>query len=640
MIIATAGHIDHGKTTLVRALTGVDTDRLPEEKNRGMTIDLGFAYKPLEDGPVLGFVDVPGHERFVRNMVAGVAGIDFALLVIAADDGPMAQTQEHLSILDLVGVTLGAVALTKTDLVDEARVAAVTGEIENLLIGTGLAGAPIFATAAAPDEGVSGAGIAALGTHLETTARALAARRTRGHFRLAIDRRFNVAGAGLVVTGTAFAGQVAVGDQLVISPAGTPVRVRSIHAQNQRGEAGLAGQRLGVNVTGTGLNRAGVERGDWLVAADSHSPTRRLDCRVRLLAGEPRTLRHWAPVHVHLGAAEVTAHIAILDARNIAPGGSAMAQLVLDQDIGALKGDRLILRDASAQRTIGGGVVLDPFGPQRGRAKPRRLEILAAMDGDNPSAILATLLELSPLGIDEARFRIAWNMTEAEMATLLADFDAVRGGGAIFSAAAWAELCARTTSALDRVHEENPAEPGLAAQSLRKLVDPAIPPSLFRALTERLVATGALMQVGARLARPGHRAQMSEADEALWGKIKAILAAEPFSPPVVHALAEELGREPREIERFLGGVARLGYLDRTARNRFFLASAVTELARIAEGLAASEGKLEIPTFRAMTDIGRNLAVELLEYFDKKGLTVRDGNSRRVVAPAARIFPDI
>ncbi|MFC1665874.1 selenocysteine-specific translation elongation factor [Pseudomonadota bacterium] len=348
MIIATAGHIDHGKTALVKVLTGVDTDRLPEEKSRGLTIDIGFAYHSLKDGPVIGFVDVPGHERFVRNMLAGVGGIDFALLVIAADDGPMPQTLEHLAILDLLGVSQGAIALTKTDKVDAARVEQVRSASENVLAGTSLQDVPFYEVSAIENKGVD-----ELREHLESVAREHQLRSSEGYFRLAVDRSFSVAGAGVVVTGTAFAGSVNTGDRLVLSPSGTQIRVRSIHAQNQDNNVGVAGQRLGINISGSGLNAESVHRGEWLLSKNIHRPTRRIDVRLRLLPGETKNFRHWSAVHVHLGAAEVTARIALLEDTVLSPGGNSLGQLVLDDEVGALYGDRFILRDHSAQRTIG-----------------------------------------------------------------------------------------------------------------------------------------------------------------------------------------------------------------------------------------------------------------------------------------------
>ena len=306
MIIGTAGHIDHGKTALVRALTGVETDRLPEEQARGITLDLGFAYQEIDSGEVLGFVDVPGHERLMHNMVAGAAGIDYVILVVAADDGPMPQTREHLEILDLLGLERGLVALTKIDRVPPARVSQAAAEVRALLQGRALAEAPVF-----PVNALSGDGIAPLARHLHGAAADLPARRGDGRFRLAVDRSFSIAGAGTVVTGIVLDGRVRPGDRLLVSPAGHPVRVRRLHAQGRPAQEGRAGQRCALNLAD--LHRDAVGRGDLVLAPALHLPTRRLDLRLRVLAGEPAPLKHWTPVHCHLGAAHLTGRVAELD---------------------------------------------------------------------------------------------------------------------------------------------------------------------------------------------------------------------------------------------------------------------------------------------------------------------------------------
>src|SRR4051812_44737126 len=394
MIVATAGHIDHGKTLLVRTLTGVDTDRLPEEKARGISIDLGFAYLPLPGGELIGFVDVPGHERFIRNMLAGVCGIDFALLVVAADDGVMPQTVEHLHILDLLHVKRGAAVITKIDRVDAARVGEVEREVRALLEGTGLSGAPIL-----PVSAYAGIGVSDIKALLTAEATRASSRRIEGEqLRYAIDRTFSVSGSGTVVTGTVFSGAVKPGDRLVVSPAGLEVRVRGIQIQGKPAERAVAGQRCALNLTGADLDS--VRRGDWVLAPEIHKPTQRIDARVSVLRSEEHSLEHWTPVHLHLATSDVTARVATRRGVSVAPGVDAIVQLVLDQPIGALRGDRFILRDQSATRTIGGGFVLDPFAPATRRSAPLRLAELAAFEHDTPEDALAALLAASERPID------------------------------------------------------------------------------------------------------------------------------------------------------------------------------------------------------------------------------------------------
>ena len=417
MIVATAGHVDHGKTLLVKALTGIDTDRLPEEKARGMTIDLGFAYLPTAKESI-GFVDVPGHERFVHNMLAGVMGIDFVLFIIAADDGPMPQTREHLAIVDLLGIRNGAVALTKIDRVSPSRREEVRDDIAALLRPTALSSAPVFGVSA-----TSGEGIGELHSHLLSAALDHPTRPAGGNFRLAIDRCFSVSGVGVIVTGTAVSGSISTGDSLRVLQAGLTLRARSIHAQNAISETGSAGQRCAINVAGTGLKRELIERGDWVVTGDVPQAVHKFDARVRVLAGELRPLAHWTPVHVHHGACDVPGRVAVLDGANIAPGDSALVQLVLDRPVCALYGDNLILRDQSAQRTVGGGRVIDIFPPVRGRARPDRIAYLAAMENADAQAAVSMLLNQAPAarqGLNLSRFAENRNLTPEESSRLFA----------------------------------------------------------------------------------------------------------------------------------------------------------------------------------------------------------------------------
>jgi selenocysteine-specific elongation factor len=358
MILATAGHIDHGKTALVRALTGVDADRLPEEKRRGLTIDLGFAYTTLPDGTELGFVDVPGHERFLPNMLAGVLSIDRVLLIVAADDGPRPQTLEHLDILDLIAVAEVTGVVTKIDRVEAARRNAVAAEVAALLAAAGYLDAPVLAVSSRTGEG-----IAALAAHLAERAasadRGRAAKPPEGFFRLPIDRVFSLPGIGMVATGTVASGSVAPGGRLLLSPRGVAVRVRGVHAHNRPVERAAAGDRCALNIVGSFAEGGEPGRGDWLLAPELHAPTSRVDVALRMSRDAPAPLRSGLPVHVHLGTEDRVGRIAILGQRALSPGEEGLAQLDLDRPIGALWGDRVVLRDHGALHTRG------PSGWQR-----------------------------------------------------------------------------------------------------------------------------------------------------------------------------------------------------------------------------------------------------------------------------------
>jgi selenocysteine-specific elongation factor len=631
MIIATAGHVDHGKTTLVRALTGVDTDRLPEEKRRGMSIDIGFAYADLGGAQPVGFVDVPGHERFLRNMLAGVAAIDFALLVVAADDGVMPQTREHLAVLDLLGVGLGAVALTKVDRVDAGRVDQVAAEIQSLLAPTCLRGAPLF-----PLSATTGAGVDALRRRLRAAQEGLAARPQGGNFRLAVDRSFTLAGAGLVVTGAVLAGSVEQGDALLLSPAGTPVRVRAIHAQDRPVLRAGAGMRCALNLAGD-LKRVEVGRGDWVVAAAAHAPTMRIDVRLRLLADAARPLAHWAPVQLHLGAASLGANVALLQERALAPGAEAYAQLVLERPGLAMHGDRFVLRSQSDQRVIGGGMVVDPMAADRRIARPLRLARIAALDRADAGQALAALLEVEAGGIALHEFLAARNLSGSQAASLRQSvaMHVVEAGGSACAmpVRGWQALQQRALALAADWHGQQPDSLGIAEAALaRQLRGMALPP-LARAALRALLECGALVRDGLLLRLPSHRPRLAAGDQALLDRVVALLRPAGLRPPIVGELAAALGMERAALMAFLARVSRLGYLEQVAPNRYFLPETVAALAALALALAQEsvDGEFDAASYRNRSGIGRNLTVEVLEYLDRAGLT-RYAHGRRRMAP--------
>lgn len=638
MIIATAGHIDHGKSLLVKALTGVETDRLPEEKERGMSIDLGFAYQPLPSGEVLGFVDVPGHERFIRNMLAGVTAIDFAMLVIAADDGPMPQTEEHLAILNLLGVDQGVVALTKVDRVEDSRRDDVMLQVQELIADTSLADVDIM-----PVSAITGEGVEDLRVYLELMAESIRQRSQDGNFRLAIDRCFTLPGAGMVVTGSVFSGSVSVGDQLVLSPQGIQARVRSIHAQNREAETGTVGERCALNLAGAEVRRNDIHRGGWLLDEVIHDPVPRFDARLHVLPGEPRSLKHWTPVHVHLGAAEVPGRVALLEGKTIAPGESGLVQIVMDRRIGALRGDGFIIRDQSAQRTMAGGRVLDPFAPSRGRARPERIEFLGAMEAGSTEAALNGLLKQSAAGLELPAFGKSWNLTPEAQSSLWdsVEMKSVGAEGALvgFAPEHWDDLGAKILAAIKHSHDTSPEKPGLSASAVRKAIGLRIASSVLEGVLSTLVAEGKAVFQGASYRLPGFSTELAPKDAALWKKIEPILEDGHTRPPVVHDIAKEIAQQPAAVDRFLVRCARLGMVYQVAKNRFLLPEAIFELADIAEALGHSTGTkgFGAAEFRDQSKIGRNLAIEILEYFDQAGLTWRTDNIRKLRKPVSEVF---
>lgn len=629
MIVATAGHIDHGKTALVRALTGIDTMRLPEERARGITVDLGYAYATLAGGGHVGFVDVPGHERLVRTMIAGATGVDLALLVVAADDGPMPQTREHLAILDLLGLGRAVVALTKCDRADPARRAAAVAEITALLRGTALDGAPVV-----PCSATTGEGVAELRDLLVAAADAPVPP-PRGGFRLAVDRAFSIAGAGLVVTGAVHGGSVAVGDRLVLARSGAELRVRGLHAQNRTAERGGAGQRLALNVTGPRLDRAPPARGDWIVATGLDAPSARLDVLLRVLPGEARALRHWTPVHVHLGAADLSGRIALLEGALLEPGSAALAQLVLHAPTAALGHDRFVVRDQSATRSLGGGRVLDPAPPRRGARRPERLAALRALALPDAEALEA-LVESSPSGVDASWFRRTRNLTEGEMVEL--GVPAVALGERLFSTQHRAALRDRILLSAITQARADPDALGSTADGLLRGLPVALRGPGRDALRE-LAADGSVERHGALYRPPGHSPQLGPCDEALWEEVEMALRRAGADQPRVALLAERLAVTEAELRALLGKLGRMGRLTRIAPNYFVLPETLGALARAAAAAAgeAPDGLLTVGRFRDATGINRNAVMPVLEFFDRAGLTVRRPDGRALRPDRVGVF---
>jgi selenocysteine-specific elongation factor len=630
VIVGTAGHIDHGKTTLVRALTGVETDRLREEKARGISIELGYAYAPLPDGDVLGFVDVPGHEKLVHTMAAGACGIDFGLLVVAADDGVMPQTREHLAILELLGVRQGAIALTKADRVDRPRVEAVRRDIAALLHDGPYAGAQVFALdATAKDD----PGVEALRAHLHACAQDWRARDDGGLFRMAVDRAFTLVGHGTVATGTVFGGSTIAGDEharLVLAPAGRAVRVRAIHAQNRSSTVGHAGQRCALNLAG--IDKAAIARGDWIADARAVLATTRIDVDLRLLADAGAAVGNWAPLHVHLGTARRLAHAVPLSERGIAPGASGRVQLVFDEAVCATPGDRFIVRDAQASHTVGGGRVLDPEAPARRRRSPQRrawLDGIAAMlDGEGLQALLGN----APLGVSEAGLvRLLAQPPEHLQLPGDARWLAPRGAPRIAIAnARCAALLDRIEQALADYHRDAPDEPGPEATRLRRIALPTAPAPLWQALLDDMAQAGRLRRNGPWLHLPGHGIALDAAEEALAARLLAHLGAGAFDPPWVRDLARVEAEPEERVRRLLRTLALQGETCQVVRDLFYHHEHMRALAALARSIAADDGAVAAARFRDATGLGRKRAIQILEFFDRTGLTrrVRDSHLLR------------
>ncbi len=609
MIIGTAGHIDHGKTALLKALTGQEGDRRREERQRGITIDLGYLYASLGESDLTGFIDVPGHERFVHNMLAGACGIDCVLLVVAADDGVMPQTREHLAIVELLGIRRALVALTKIDRVEAPRITEVRQQVEALLQAGPLAGAPIF-----PVSSITGEGIDALRAALIEQAAKVRARSEDGHFRLAIDRTFSVTGAGVVVTGTAFSGRVQVGDELALSPAGRTVRVRGLHAQNQAAQQAHAGQRVALNLAGDRLAVEQINRGDWLLKPDLQAPTRRIDIEFTLLPSEARELRHWTPVHVHLGAQDVTGRIALLEGECLAPGGRVHAQLLLNAPAHAVHGDR----------------VLDPFAPPRNRHRQARLAQLRALGGDTLEDILPALLPSAINGLEPAllerqfnRPRQTWRLP-AEALEIN-----TRVGPRLFDRGTWDYLEQNLVMALQRFHESQPDELGPDRDRLRRYALPQLERPVYLALLEQTLAAGKIEASGPWLHLPGHRVRLSEEEESLKARLWPLLESARFNPPWVRDLAGELEIEEERVRHLLRKLSRIGELQQVVKDLFYPDATIRQLANQILDMERQAGVIRAAAFRDQIQLGRKRSIQLLEHFDRIGMTRRFGNERKI-----------
>lgn len=632
MIIGTAGHIDHGKTTLVRALTGVDADRLKEERNRGMTIELGYAYTPLENGDVLGFVDVPGHERLVHTMAAGASGIEFGLLVVAADDGVMPQTREHLAILSLLGIQQGAVVITKVDRVDKARLSKVKLDVAGLTRGTFLSEAPIFPVQAAS---IAAPGIAALAAHLSERAQAWSARSSSGLFRLAVDRVFTLQGHGTVATGTVHSGQVRVADtsiDLRLMPSNKPLRIRSIHAQNRPSLAGHTGQRCAINLGG--IDKTEIKRGDWIADARCFDPSRHIDVELHLLSGADASgavwgalapLRAWSELHVHMGAAHYLAHAVPLSDSSVLPGASGKVQLVFDEPVCAMPGDRYIVRNPQAKLTVGGGVVLDPDAPDRKRRSPQRLAWLDAMAAWLDGSGLLPLLAQAPHGLDEARLT---RLTGTDVRQLEAPAGAVWVQASDAPAARilmlvehWTALLDQIDHALNQFHQAAPDEPGLDPGRLRRIAVPRLDDRLWKPALEALIAQQRIYRHGPWLHRPGHAATLSDAETALAAPLLSLINAAAFDPPWTRDLARELRQPEDHTRRLLRKLMRRGELFQVVHDLFYHREQIASLASVLSSLASTES-ISAAAFRDATGLGRKRAIQLLDFFGRLGFTRR------------------
>ena len=615
MIVTLAGHVDHGKTSLVKAITGVDTDTLREERQRGLTIDLGFAYAVdgKGSGDVLGFVDVPGHHRFIHNMVAGVAAMQYALLTVAADDGPMPQSREHLQILELTGLRQGVVALTKCDRVSPERVLAAERETRALLAGSFLEDAYIIQTSAQTGFGIAELTQALWAAH-RTQRRDVPERR----FRLAVDRAFIVRGSGLVVTGTVHSGRVVRNQEVSVFPTGEKARVRGIRAQDQAVETAAAGDRTALNLAG--IDAQAISRGCWLTEAPSPL-YRNFAVDLRVVDDFPRPVKHWLPVHVYHATTHSTAHLALFRPGRLEPGQLAEVELVTDEPLCARHGDPVVVRDQGLDRTLGGGPVLTDLPSTSRRRSPQRLARIAAFQKDDPKGILEALIELGPLETEPLEYTLG--MPANRLQAILDDLDADRRGTAMVGRPLWNGWRAAALEFIEGFQAAHPDRTGARPNQL-----PSDIPSTYRLkLLNELVAEKALGVTAGAYHPPRHVASLPETERALLDRVQPLLDVDQV--PSVGDLAKELRMPIAVLDRGLKSLARRGLLVQVSAKRFYPPERLRQIAGYVTDLAG-RGPFTVRSFRDATGIGRNIAIEVLEYFDGRGFTRRTGDTRLVV----------
>jgi selenocysteine-specific elongation factor len=611
-VLGTAGHIDHGKSLLVKALTGIDPDRLREEKERGMTIELGFAWLKLPGGREVGIVDVPGHERFVKNMLAGVGGIDLAMLIVAANEGVMPQTREHLAILDLIGVQRGIVIITKKDLVDEELLTLVKMEVEEIIAATTIAGAPILAVSAVTGEGLPEL-LAAIDKMLDKTE----PRQDLGRPRLPVDRIFTMAGSGTVVTGTLIDGTLSVGQEVEIVPSGLKSRIRGLQTHKSKITTASPGSRVAANLVG--VNTSQLERGDVVTRPGWLKPTSMVTVKLKLISYLQRPLPHGAEVSFHTLAAETMAKVRLLEGDELRPGDSTWAQLSLERPLAIIRGDRYIIR--SPMETLGGGGIIDAQARRLRRFRPEVIENLKAREGGTTEEVIMALLETKqPLELSAllAQCNLPADEADAAIESLIHQGRIVamdEGENRLFlTASGWHGLADKAVSMLADYHKKFPTRSGMPKVELSSRLKLG---NYILAALENLVSQGILVEEGGHLRLPSHKVQLTPLQQAQIDSFLKSLTRNPYAPP------GELIPEPDLLNMLI----EQGKVVKVSDNVAFSASAYNEMVGKITAQIKDKGKLSLGEVRDMFGTSRKYAQALLEYLDREKVTRRVGDDR-------------
>lgn len=627
IIIGTAGHIDHGKSALVKALTGTDPDRLAEEQERGMTIDLGFAFL----NPEIAFIDVPGHEKFIKNMVAGASTIDLAILVIAADDGVMPQTREHLDILSLLGVQRGFIVLTKIDLVDADLRQLVREEVQETVQGSFLEGAPLFEVST-----VTGEGLPALREALIAAAGHMPVQRSRGSFWLPVDRSFVIKGFGTVVTGTLLSGTAATGDLLELLPAGRPVKIRGLQQQNQSVDRVTSGYRTAINLQN--VSREEVKRGDVLATPGHFTASRLMDARLRLLKSARKEMSQRTRVRLHMGAREVMARVRLLDVESLAPGGTALVQFMLEEPAVARRREPFVIRHYSPAYTIGGGIILEAEAQPHRRFDRSALDHLRVLEHPDPFETVSAALLADPFLPQSAAALAARSGVESETLNRLLDEGVTRGdlltSGSGSKILYWHRqgfelLLEKILAVLEVFHQREPLRPGMGKAELRTQLGGSITPRLLDDALAALVAQGYVAEQSQWVRLEGHTVRLEGADEALAGRIQALIAAQPFAPPGEEEIARALAVSDTQVHRLLGALQGMGRIVRLEGDLYFTITALADAESRLLDFAQQREEISVGEFRELLGTSRKYAVPLLNWFDQQGRTERLGDNRLI-----------
>ncbi|ACA59606.1 selenocysteine-specific translation elongation factor [Candidatus Desulforudis audaxviator] len=630
LVIGTAGHVDHGKTQLIKALTGIDTDRLREEKERGISIELGFAYMDLPDGRRAGIVDVPGHERFVKQMLAGISGIDLVLLVIAADEGVMPQTREHMDIIQLLDIERGIVVLNKVDLVEPDWLELVEEDVRAFLAGSVLEDAPVLRVSA-----VTGEGLPALRETIGMLTAGLRERTGAGPARLPIDRVFSITGFGTVVTGTLVSGSLKLGDPVEVLPPRLVSRVRTLQVHNQKVQKAGPGQRVAVNLVG--LETQEINRGDVLASAGFFKPTRRLDVRLFLLGNTPRPLKNRARVRFHLGAAEILSRVLLLDRDELAPGEECYAQVILEAESVAERGDRFVIRSYSPMRTIGGGRVIDANPPRHKRNQPQVLDRLATLEKGNPGELISQFLQGGPAPLNENEVAQGTGLEPDTVAAVCRELEAggalrrLPGGGLLAHTDDYRRWERAVIGILKDYHGRYPLREGHPREELRSRAFTGFATARFQDFLQALEADGVVTLYPQSVAlREFAGRELPEKARKTLAEMEGLFRVGGMQPPTTAQVLEKLGLPEPEGQEYLHHLIRAGTLVKIDNEWCFHVEAVEEARRrIGDYLAEHEG-LSVGEARNLLGTSRRYTLPLLEHFDRVRYTKRLGDLRVLV----------